>query len=203
MSKYYWNYFLIYLLHFVGLKFLISRKIMLVSLAFFFFFWCLQEASSSQVASAATLSVAFMEALSTFFQSFSHGYKWVHSRIFGCWKELKTIIYIIISLWFMGTYTISRVQPGHSSFLCKKTDRQFIMYNIIVIIEPLQASKHKKIINKNKSLLLLEAFKLVVNCMFSKPLLCFVIRMTKLSCYLFLAHYCCALLSYILFHSVV
>ena len=36
-----------------------------------------QEASPSQVASAATLSVAFMEALSTLFQSFTHEYKWV------------------------------------------------------------------------------------------------------------------------------
>uniref|UniRef100_A0A7N0U462 Zinc transporter At3g08650 n=1 Tax=Kalanchoe fedtschenkoi TaxID=63787 RepID=A0A7N0U462_KALFE len=33
-----------------------------------------KEASPSQVASAATLSVAFMEALSTFFASFTHGY---------------------------------------------------------------------------------------------------------------------------------
>ncbi|KAI4355973.1 hypothetical protein L6164_000027 [Bauhinia variegata] len=33
-----------------------------------------KEASASQVASAATLSVAFMEALSTFFQNFSHDY---------------------------------------------------------------------------------------------------------------------------------
>lgn len=36
----------------------------------------LQEASASEVASAATLSVAFMEALSTFFQNFSHDYRY-------------------------------------------------------------------------------------------------------------------------------
>lgn len=37
-----------------------------------------QEASPSHVASAATLSVAFMEALSAVFQSFGHNYKWVN-----------------------------------------------------------------------------------------------------------------------------
>lgn len=38
---------------------------------------CFQEASPSQVASAATLAVAFMETLSTVLQTFSHGYRWV------------------------------------------------------------------------------------------------------------------------------
>lgn len=36
----------------------------------------LQEASASEVASAATLSVAFMEALSTIFQNFGHDYRY-------------------------------------------------------------------------------------------------------------------------------
>ena len=41
----------------------------------FFLIFLLQEASPPQVASAATISVAFMEALSTAFENFSHDYK--------------------------------------------------------------------------------------------------------------------------------
>jgi hypothetical protein len=41
----------------------------------FFWIFVLQEASHPQVASAATISVAFMEALSTAFENFSRDYR--------------------------------------------------------------------------------------------------------------------------------
>lgn len=47
----------------------------LITFSFQFMVLCVQEASPSHVASAATLSVAFMEALSAVFQSFGHNYK--------------------------------------------------------------------------------------------------------------------------------
>ncbi|KAG4388964.1 hypothetical protein GLYMA_09G271900v4 [Glycine max] len=63
-----------------------------------------QEASASQVASAATLSVAFMEALSTFFQNFSHDYNsedasgFFVSLLFGLGPLLGGIILVVFAL---------------------------------------------------------------------------------------------------------
>ncbi|KAK9986336.1 hypothetical protein SO802_031287 [Lithocarpus litseifolius] len=63
-----------------------------------------KEASSSQVASAATLSVAFMEALSTFFQSFSHGYNsedasgFFVSLLFGLGPLLGGVVLVAFAL---------------------------------------------------------------------------------------------------------
>uniref|UniRef100_K7MJ36 Uncharacterized protein n=1 Tax=Glycine max TaxID=3847 RepID=K7MJ36_SOYBN len=56
----------------------------------------LSEASASQVASAATLSVAFMEALSTLFQNFNRYYKKTlvaRSVLEGCFRLLCFIIF--------------------------------------------------------------------------------------------------------------
>ncbi|KAG5092480.1 hypothetical protein AAZX31_18G198300 [Glycine max] len=63
-----------------------------------------KEASASQVASAATLSVAFMEALSTFFQNFSHDYNsedasgFFVSLLFGLGPLLGGIILVVFAL---------------------------------------------------------------------------------------------------------
>ncbi|KAK4268379.1 hypothetical protein QN277_025046 [Acacia crassicarpa] len=65
-----------------------------------------KEASASQVASAATLSVAFMEALSTLFQSFSHDYNsedasgFFVSLLFGLGPLLGGIILVAFALAF-------------------------------------------------------------------------------------------------------
>lgn len=65
-----------------------------------------KEASPSQVASAATISVAFMEALSTFFQNFSHDYNaedasgFFVSLLFGLGPLLGGIILIAFALAF-------------------------------------------------------------------------------------------------------
>ncbi|XP_054784164.1 putative zinc transporter At3g08650 [Prosopis cineraria] len=65
-----------------------------------------KEASASQVASAATLSVAFMEALSTFFQNFSHDYNsedasgFFVSLLFGLGPLLGGIILVAFALAF-------------------------------------------------------------------------------------------------------
>ncbi|GAV89231.1 Zip domain-containing protein [Cephalotus follicularis] len=65
-----------------------------------------KEASPSQVASAATLSVAFMEALSTFFQSFSHDYNsedasgFFVSLLFGLGPLLGGIVLVAFALAF-------------------------------------------------------------------------------------------------------
>ncbi|KAF5471402.1 hypothetical protein F2P56_008208 [Juglans regia] len=66
----------------------------------------LKEASSSQVASAATLSVAFMEALGTLFQSFSHDYSsedasgFLVSLLFGLGPLLGGIVLVSFALAF-------------------------------------------------------------------------------------------------------
>ncbi|ESW12036.1 hypothetical protein PHAVU_008G079500 [Phaseolus vulgaris] len=63
-----------------------------------------KEASASQVASAATLSVAFMEALSTVFQNFSHDYNaedasgFFVSLLFGLGPLLGGIILVVFAL---------------------------------------------------------------------------------------------------------
>ncbi|XP_014498095.1 putative zinc transporter At3g08650 [Vigna radiata var. radiata] len=63
-----------------------------------------KEASASQVASSATLSVAFMEALSTFFQNFSHDYNaedasgFFVSLLFGLGPLLGGIILVVFAL---------------------------------------------------------------------------------------------------------
>ncbi|KAI4353584.1 hypothetical protein L6164_002523 [Bauhinia variegata] len=63
-----------------------------------------KEASASQVASAATLSVAFMEALSTLFQNFSHDYNsedasgFFVSLLFGLGPLLGGIILVAFAL---------------------------------------------------------------------------------------------------------
>ncbi|CAM8966796.1 unnamed protein product [Rhodiola kirilowii] len=65
-----------------------------------------KEASPSQVASAATLSVAFMEALSTFFASFTHGYSsedasgFFVSLLFGLGPLLGGITLVSFALAF-------------------------------------------------------------------------------------------------------
>ncbi|KAK7294907.1 hypothetical protein RJT34_17806 [Clitoria ternatea] len=65
-----------------------------------------KEASPSQVASAATLSVAFMEALSTFFQNFSHDYNsedasgFFVSLLFGLGPLLGGIFLVAFALVF-------------------------------------------------------------------------------------------------------
>ncbi|KAB1224674.1 hypothetical protein CJ030_MR2G024700 [Morella rubra] len=65
-----------------------------------------QEASSSQVASAATLSVAFMEALGTLFQSFNHDYNsedasgFFVSLLFGLGPLLGGIVLVAFALAF-------------------------------------------------------------------------------------------------------
>ncbi|KAF8394794.1 hypothetical protein HHK36_018730 [Tetracentron sinense] len=65
-----------------------------------------KEASPSQVASAATLSVAFMEALSTVLQNFSHGYSsedssgFFVSLLFGLGPLLGGIVLVAFSLAF-------------------------------------------------------------------------------------------------------
>lgn len=65
-----------------------------------------KEASPSQVASAATLSVAFMEALSTFFQNFSHGYNsedasgFFVSLLFGLGPLLGGIVLVAFAIAF-------------------------------------------------------------------------------------------------------
>ncbi|KAG6693351.1 hypothetical protein I3842_10G163900 [Carya illinoinensis] len=65
-----------------------------------------KEASSSQVASAATLSVAFMEALGTLFQSFSHDYSsedasgFLVSLLFGLGPLLGGIVLVSFALAF-------------------------------------------------------------------------------------------------------
>lgn len=65
-----------------------------------------KEASPSQVASAATLSVAFMEALSTLFQSFTHDYNaedasgFFVSLLFGLGPLLGGIVLVTFSLAF-------------------------------------------------------------------------------------------------------
>ncbi|KAJ9185535.1 hypothetical protein P3X46_005160 [Hevea brasiliensis] len=65
-----------------------------------------KEASPSQVASAATISVAFMEALSTMFQNFSHDYSaedasgFFVSLLFGLGPLLGGIILVAFALAF-------------------------------------------------------------------------------------------------------
>ncbi|XP_065852092.1 putative zinc transporter At3g08650 [Euphorbia lathyris] len=65
-----------------------------------------KEASSSQVASAATISVAFMEALSTMFQQFSHDYNsddasgFFVSLLFGLGPLLGGFILVTLALVF-------------------------------------------------------------------------------------------------------
>ncbi|KAL6132914.1 hypothetical protein ACLB2K_065153 [Fragaria x ananassa] len=65
-----------------------------------------KEASPSQVASAATLSVAFMEALSTVFQSFSHDYNsedasgFFVSLLFGLGPLLGGMVLVAFALAF-------------------------------------------------------------------------------------------------------
>lgn len=65
-----------------------------------------KEASPSQVASAATLSVAFMEALSTLFQNFSHDYNsedasgFFVSLLFGLGPLLGGIVLVSFALAF-------------------------------------------------------------------------------------------------------
>ncbi|XP_020977281.1 putative zinc transporter At3g08650 isoform X2 [Arachis ipaensis] len=65
-----------------------------------------QEASASQVASAATLSVAFMEALSTLFQNFTHDYNsedasgFFVSLLFGLGPLLGGVILVAFALAF-------------------------------------------------------------------------------------------------------
>lgn len=65
-----------------------------------------KEASPSQVASAATVSVAFMEALSTFFENFSHGYNsedasgFFVSLLFGLGPFLGGIVLVAFALSF-------------------------------------------------------------------------------------------------------
>ncbi|PON60520.1 Zinc/iron permease [Parasponia andersonii] len=65
-----------------------------------------KEASPSQVASAATLAVAFMEALSTLFQSFTHDYNaedasgFFVSLLFGLGPLLGGIVLVTFSLAF-------------------------------------------------------------------------------------------------------
>ncbi|CAI8612972.1 unnamed protein product [Vicia faba] len=65
-----------------------------------------KEASPSQVASAATLSVAFMEALSTFFQNFTHDYSsedasgFFVSLLFGLGPFLGGIFLVAFALAF-------------------------------------------------------------------------------------------------------
>ncbi|KAL6139045.1 hypothetical protein ACLB2K_064322 [Fragaria x ananassa] len=65
-----------------------------------------KEASPSQVASAATLSVAFMEALSTVFQSFSHDYSsedasgFFVSLLFGLGPLLGGMVLVAFALAF-------------------------------------------------------------------------------------------------------
>ncbi|XP_050381180.1 putative zinc transporter At3g08650 [Argentina anserina] len=65
-----------------------------------------KEASPSQVASAATLSVAFMEALSTVFQSFSHDYNsedasgFFVSLLFGLGPLLGGMVLVAFALSF-------------------------------------------------------------------------------------------------------
>ncbi|RVW80813.1 putative zinc transporter [Vitis vinifera] len=65
-----------------------------------------EEASPSQVASAATLSVAFMEALSTLFQNFSHDYNsedasgFFVSLLFGLGPLLGGIVLVSFALAF-------------------------------------------------------------------------------------------------------
>ncbi|CAL0328376.1 unnamed protein product [Lupinus luteus] len=65
-----------------------------------------KEASPSQVASAATLSVAFMEALGTFFQNFSHDYNFEDasgffvSLLFGLGPLLGGVILVAFALAF-------------------------------------------------------------------------------------------------------
>ncbi|KAG8647887.1 putative zinc transporter At3g08650 [Manihot esculenta] len=65
-----------------------------------------KEASPSQVASAATISVAFMEALSTMFESFSHDYNaedasgFFVSLLFGLGPLLGGIILVTFALAF-------------------------------------------------------------------------------------------------------
>ncbi|KAF5737308.1 putative metal ion transporter [Tripterygium wilfordii] len=65
-----------------------------------------KEASPSHVASAATISVAFMEALSTFFQNFSHQYSsedasgFFVSLLFGLGPLLGGIILVAFALSF-------------------------------------------------------------------------------------------------------
>jgi zinc transporter ZupT len=65
-----------------------------------------KEASPSQVASAATLSVAFMEALSTFFQNFTHDYNsedasgFFVSLLFGLGPLLGGIFLVAFALAF-------------------------------------------------------------------------------------------------------
>ncbi|OWM67038.1 putative zinc transporter At3g08650 [Punica granatum] len=66
----------------------------------------LKEASASEVASAATLSVAFMEALSTFFQNFSHDYSsedasgFFVSLLFGLGPLLGGALLVAFALTF-------------------------------------------------------------------------------------------------------
>lgn len=65
-----------------------------------------KEASASQVASATTISVAFMEALSTFFQNFSHDYSsedasgFFVSLLFGLGPLLGGIFLVAFALAF-------------------------------------------------------------------------------------------------------
>ncbi|KAL1310442.1 hypothetical protein HN51_053065 [Arachis hypogaea] len=65
-----------------------------------------KEASASQVASAATLSVAFMEALSTLFQNFTHDYNsedasgFFVSLLFGLGPLLGGVILVAFALAF-------------------------------------------------------------------------------------------------------
>ncbi|XP_043699957.1 putative zinc transporter At3g08650 [Telopea speciosissima] len=75
-------------------------------LNFFLFFISPQEASPSQVASAATLSVAFMETLSTVLENFSHGYSsedasgFIVSLLFGLGPLLGGVILVTFALAF-------------------------------------------------------------------------------------------------------
>ncbi|KAK9920193.1 hypothetical protein M0R45_028752 [Rubus argutus] len=71
-----------------------------------------KEASPSQVASAATLSVAFMEALSTLFQNFSHDYNsedasgFFVSLLFGLGPLLGGMILVAFALAFRFQHSL-------------------------------------------------------------------------------------------------
>ncbi|KAF8402454.1 hypothetical protein HHK36_010538 [Tetracentron sinense] len=71
-----------------------------------------KEASPSQVASAATFSVAFMEALGTVLQSFSHGYSsedssgFFVSLLFGLGPLLGGIVLVAFSLAFRRQHAL-------------------------------------------------------------------------------------------------
>ncbi|RVW30366.1 putative zinc transporter [Vitis vinifera] len=66
-----------------------------------------EEASPSQVASAATLSVAFMEALGTLFQNFSHDYKYV----------ILDLCVVYGSVWDSHKRMLSLNSPGPNSLV--------------------------------------------------------------------------------------